>query len=199
VERGFDELRFGAHRTLNLRTGLPSAADATHRAEAWLRQHQVAQDRDGREVLVITGRGRGSIDGVPVIRDAALKLFATLRRTGVIADVREHTAGSFVVRLASLRSLVDAPHRRHHSIARPPRDPKALVGLDADLRVLLRRLAHAALDGLGVRAPSAAQVADEMVRQFSHLAAGIPDAAGRDRNAALHRGITRALEEYEHA
>jgi hypothetical protein len=188
-------VRFGPQRTLNLRTGLPSAADAMRRAENWLRQQQVAQDREGADVLVITGRGRGSIDGVPVIREAALDLFARLKRHGVITDVREHNAGSFVVRLASLRSLVDAPKRRHHHVIRPARDPESLRGLDVETRAQLRRLAHVALDHLGVREPTPTLVADEMVRQLSHLAEGLP--AGENRETALRRGLSHALEEYE--
>ena len=54
LRQAFDEVRFGADRTLNLRESLPSAAEATTRAEAWLRQQQVQQSG---EVLVITGRG----------------------------------------------------------------------------------------------------------------------------------------------
>lgn len=195
VERALDEVRFGPQRTLNLRNGLPSAADAVRRAEAWLRQQQVTRDRDSAEVLVITGRGRGSLDGIPVVREAVVRLFGALRRTGVISNVREHTAGSFVVRLASVRTMVEAPRRRHHAVGRPLRDPAALAALDARSRTLLRHLAHAALSALGAHHASGAVVADEMVRQFSHLAGGIPDGPGRE--AALHAAIAAAIEEYE--
>jgi hypothetical protein len=195
VERALDEVRFGPQRTLNLRNGLPSAADAVHRAEAWLRQQQVARDRDSVEVLVITGRGLGSLDGIPVVREACVRLFAALRRTGVVDDVREHTAGSFVVRLASVRTLVEAPRRRHHMVRRPERDPAALAALDAQSRTLLRDLAHAALAALGMRDPGGPAVADEMVRQFSHIAGGVANGPGRE--ADLHAAIAAAIEEYE--
>jgi hypothetical protein len=195
VERALDDVRFGPQRTLNLRNGLPSAADAVYRAEAWLRQQQVARARDSVEVLVITGRGRGSLDGIPVVREAVVRLFGTLRRTGVIEDVREHTAGSFVVRLASVRTLLEAPRRRHHMVRRPVRDPAALAALDVTSRRLLRNLAHASLAALGVRDPGGPSVADEMVRQFSHIAGGVADGPGRE--GALHAAIAAAIEEYE--
>ena len=41
LQRAFDEVRFGATRTLNLRESLPTGAEAARRLEAWLRQHQV--------------------------------------------------------------------------------------------------------------------------------------------------------------
>ncbi|MGH7709758.1 MAG: hypothetical protein ACREOG_00650, partial [Gemmatimonadaceae bacterium] len=56
--RAFDEAQFGEARTLNLRDGLPSGADAAARADAWLRLKQV---EGVREVLVITGRGANSV------------------------------------------------------------------------------------------------------------------------------------------
>ena len=55
IARVFDELRFGAARTLNLREGLPTVAQAEIRVESWLRLQQA---EGGGEVLVITGRTR---------------------------------------------------------------------------------------------------------------------------------------------
>jgi DNA-nicking Smr family endonuclease len=72
-----DELRFGKQRTLNLREGLPSAAEAVQRAEQWLREQQV---KGREEVLIITGRGVNSIGGIAVIRPAVERLLYSLRR-----------------------------------------------------------------------------------------------------------------------
>src|ERR687890_2298779 len=106
LQRAFDEARFGNDRTLNLRDRLPTAEQAAERTERWLRERQVL---GGGEVLLIPGRGNGSEGGVSVVRDAVLRRLASLRRRNVVADVREHTAGSFVVALAPLAALVDAP------------------------------------------------------------------------------------------
>ena len=103
IERAFDEGRFGAERTLNLREGLPTGARAAARAEAWLREKQVAR---AGEVLIVTGRGAGSEGGVPVVREAVQRVLAMLRRGNVVREWREHTAGSFVVVLALLYALV---------------------------------------------------------------------------------------------
>jgi len=190
----FDEARFGAARTLNLRDGLPSAADATERAERWLRGRQAEAAAD--EVLIITGRGNQSVDGVGVIRAAVARLFPLLRRRGVIREAREHSPGSFVVQLAPLRALVEAPRRSRRDATPPlPRDPAALAGLEPTTRAALRRLAAASLAALGIQAPTDDFVADEMVRQFTTLAATVPD--GPDREARLARVVMRALSEYE--
>src|SRR5438128_2788900 len=60
LRQAFDEARFGARRTLNLRESLPSADAAAKRAETWLRQQQV---ESAEEVLIITGRGNQSEGG----------------------------------------------------------------------------------------------------------------------------------------
>src|ERR1041385_4159950 len=97
LRQAFDEARFGAQRTLNLRESLPTPEAAAARTEAWLRQQQV--DR-ADEVLIITGRGNQSEGGVSIVRDAVERLLYALRRRGVIETHREHSPGSFVVRLA---------------------------------------------------------------------------------------------------
>jgi hypothetical protein len=191
IERGFDEVRFGPDRTLNLRAGLPTVAQAVHRAEVWLRERQVVQAGD---VLVITGRGAGSPGGIPAIRDAIERLFPALRRQGVITEVRQHTEGSFAVRLASLRTLVEAPRRRRHPTPRPVRDPEALRALQPSTRALLRRLATVSLEALGVRTPTEAFIGDEMLRQFDRIAPSVPH--GPVREAALRAALERAIEEY---
>ncbi len=192
--RAFDDARFGAARTLNLRDGLPTAAEAVERADRWLRGRQAEAAAD--EVLVITGRGNRSVDGVGVIRAAIARLFPVLRRRGVIREAREHSPGSFVVQLAPLRALVEAPRRSRRDIVPPvPQDPAVLAGLELPTRLALRRLAMASLSALGVHAPTEAFVADEMVRQFSSFAATVTD--GPDREARLARVVALALDEYE--
>ena len=42
VWKAFDEAEFGAKNSLNLRDSLPTAADATFRAESWLREQLVS-------------------------------------------------------------------------------------------------------------------------------------------------------------
>ncbi|HET6680244.1 MAG TPA: hypothetical protein VFG84_03535 [Gemmatimonadaceae bacterium] len=164
MQQAFDELRFGARRTLNLRTGLPSAADAAHRAEQWVRAQQAA---GAKEVLVITGRGRRSDDGIARIRDAVGVVLARLTRAAIVDSVQEHTAGSFAV---ALRPFGSMPARAPHDTdASPTVDPATLRGLGADSLVLLRRLAITSLDSLGVRSPDAALVNQEMENQFTAL------------------------------
>jgi hypothetical protein len=187
-----DEARFGVARILNLRQSLPTGAEAKARTEAWLRERQAA---GASEVLIITGRGRGSLDGVPIVRETVVRLFTALRRAGVIEAAREHGPGAFVVELASLQALVDAPRRRNRPGPKPLTDPGVLVGLEQETRTALRRLAVAALDALGVHQPSDSFVTDEMLRQFAHLSATIP--AGPSREAALRALVLQALAEFE--
>jgi len=187
-----DEARFGPGRTLNLRAVLPTPAQATARAEAWLRQKQV--ERAG-EVLVITGRGNRSIAGVSVVRQAVLGLLNALRRRGVIDAVREHTAGSFVVTLAPLSSLRSAPRRRNDPTHAQAADPRVLSGLSRDTRRLLRSVALSSLESLGVREPEAF-VEREMVAQFSHLGATIRD--GPMREERLRNALLVLLDELQH-
>lgn len=189
LDSAFDELRFGRERTLNLRLTLPTGDEAARRTEAWLRERQMAR---AGEVLVVTGRGAGSVGGVPVVREAVARLLAALGPRGVVAAWREHTAGSFVVQLAPVRRLYETPARRG-AAAPAPTDPAALAGLDAATRRDLRALAHHALDALGLHAHEEALVHDEMVSQFARLAAAAP--AGPGREAALQAAIARALAE----
>src|SRR4051812_28250190 len=139
VLKAFDEAEFGTKNILNLRESLPSAADARHRAEAWLRERQVAR---ASEVLLITGRGNQSPGGVSVVRGAIVALLPALKRRGVVGDWREHSPGSFVVKLASLVELLEAPRRmRDRGEPRSAREPRSLEGLDKSTLALLRRLA----------------------------------------------------------
>jgi hypothetical protein len=191
VHQAFDEARFGGERTLNLRERLPTAEQAAERAELWLRERQVL---GGGEVLLITGRGNASEAGVSVVREAVLRRVASLRRRNVVAEVREHTPGSFVVRLAPMSALLEAPKRRREAMPTLP-DPSVLQGLGAETRALLRALAVRVLDALGVHAPSRQFVSDEMVRQFGTLGAGVPDGPGRE--ARLEAAIRRAMDEMD--
>jgi Smr domain len=192
--KAFDEARFGAERTLNLRASLPTADEAARRAESWLRQQQIAQTGD---VLIITGRGKNSPDGVSRVREAVIRTLHALKRKGVVAKHEEHTAGSFVVTLAPMHELLEAPRRLRDSsraATSPLPSPPSLDALEPQTRDMLRDLASHALDHLGVqdRGPF---LEAEMVRQFSVLAAGIPKGVERER--WLREAIRRAMEAYD--
>lgn len=192
LRQAFDEVRFGAQRTLNLRESLPTPDDAATRAEAWLRQQQV--DR-AEEVLIITGRGNQSDGGVSVVRDAVIRLLHVLKRRGVISGHREHTPGSFVVTPAPLAALWESPRRnRGRGIAPPAKTPPSLDDLDDETRVMLRNLAERALEGLGLK-DTAAFLQGEMLRQFGAIAATVGDAPGRE--ARLRTAIRAALDQHE--
>jgi hypothetical protein len=193
--QAFDEARFGSERTLNLRASLPTPDEATRRADAWLRQQQIAQLGD---VLIITGRGKGSHEGVSVVREAVIRLLHSLKRKGVVASHEEHTAGSFVVTLAPMHELLESPRRQRDAHRRPapppPPTPPSLDALQPETREMLRDLAAHALDHLGVhdREPF---IEGEMLRQFSVLTAAIPKGVERDR--WLREAIRRAMEAYD--
>jgi len=189
IQRAFDEARFGPARTLNLRDSLPTGAEAVRRADVWLRAKQV--ERAG-EVLIITGRGSGSIGQVPVVREAVRKLLATLKRRNVVAGMSEHTPGSFVVQLASMRALFEAP-RRSRSAEPPPANPGTLAGLPEDTRARLRLLATYSLEALGV-ARSETLIEREMLRHFAFLSASLPSG---DPHTTLAGAIERAIREYD--
>ena len=180
LHRAFDQARFGPARTLDLRASFPTAARAVARAEPWLRERQMAKVG---EVLVITGRGRGSPGGVGVVREAVRNLLGLLKRRGVVAAVAEHTAGSFVVTLAPIRALFETARRsRGPSVRTAPADVAELGALAPATCADLRWLAERSLESLG--APRTDRfVRDEMLRQFSVLASAIapsePDREGR--------------------
>ena len=192
--KAFDDARFGPARTLNLRASLPTPDEAARRTDAWLRQQQIAQAGD---VLVITGRGKGSHEGVSVVREAIIRLLHSLKRNGVIAGHQEHTPGSFVVTLAPMHARLEAPRRQRDARPRGPTlvtDPPSLDALKPETRALLRDLAARALDHLGVhdRDPF---LEGEMLRQFGLLTKSIP--AGPDRERLLREAIRRAMAEYD--
>lgn len=192
LRQAFDEVRFGAQRTLNLRESLPTPEDAAARTEAWLRQRQVDRAED---VLIITGRGNQSEGGVSPVRDAVVRLLHVLKRRGVITGHHEHTPGSFVVTPAPLSALWESPRRnRGRGIAPAPATPPSLGDLDEDTRVMLRNLAERALEGLGLK-DTAPFLQGEMLRQFGAIAATIGDAPGREDR--LRAAIRAALDQNE--
>jgi hypothetical protein len=192
LRQAFDEVRFGAARTLNLRLSMPSGREAAERVERWLRQHQVQQSG---EVLVITGRGNGSEGGVAVVREASIRVFHELRRKGVIEGFEEHTAGSFVVTLATMRALLDAAPRRREQTPMPARaEPVTLAALGDQTKHLLRDLAERSLDGLGVR-ERGPFMESEMLRLFGSLAATVPP--GPDREQRLRAALRSAMSEFD--
>jgi hypothetical protein len=192
LQQAFDEVRFGAARTLNLRGTLPTGSEAAARLERWLRQHQVQQSG---EVLVITGRGNNSEGGVAVVRETSIRVFHELRRKGVIEAFAEHTAGSFVVTLAPMKALLEAAGRRREQTPPPkPAAPPTLDALTEETRQLLRVLAERSLDALGVR-DRGPFVEGEMLRLFGSLASTVP--AGPDRERRLCTAIRSAMSEYD--
>jgi hypothetical protein len=192
VWKALDEAHFGLRNILNLRESRPTAADASHRAEAWLRERQIGR---AGEVLIITGRGNQSPGGVSAVRSAVVSLLPSLRRRGVVSDWREHTPGSFVVKLASIAELLDAPRRKHDREApAAAANPMQLAALDATTLRLLRRLALRSLEMLGIR-DTDNFVEAEMLTKFNALAGGIP--AGIDGEIRLRDAIAAALEQLD--
>lgn len=192
LQHAFDEVRFGARRTLNLRATLPTADAAVTRAEAWLRQQQVER---ASEVLIITGRGNQSEGGVSVVREAVLRLLHMLKRRGVVAGHTEHTPGSFVVTPAPVSALWESPRRNAgRGVVVTPALPSSLEDLDQETRDLLRRLAERSLEGLGVK-DTAAFLEGEMLKQFGALAATVGNAPGRE--ARLLQAIRASLDQHE--
>ena len=192
LHHAFDEVRFGASRTLNLRTSLPTGSQAAQRVERWLREQQVQQSDD---VLIITGRGNNSDGGVSVVREASIRVFHEMRRKGVITGFAEHTPGSFVVTLAPMSAMLDASKRRREQSAPPaPASPPTLADLDEETRKLLRALAEHSLDALGMRERDTF-VEGEMLRLFGVLASTVSE--GPDRERRLRKAIVAAMSEYD--
>jgi hypothetical protein len=192
VWKALDEAEFGPKNILNLRESLPSAADARFRAEAWLRERQVSRVS---EVLLITGRGNQSPGGISAVRAAIVALLPALRRRGVVVEWREHTPGSFVVKLGSISSLLDAPKRkRDRALVAKPADPRSLSELESSTLSLLRRLASRSLESLGVKQPEKF-INAEMLSKFNSLAGGV--VPGVEGEARLREAIVTALEQLD--
>lgn len=193
LHRAFDEARFGSARTLDLRSSFPTAAEAVRRAELWLRERQMLK---AGELLVITGRGKGSPGGIGVVREAVSRLFRVLHRKGVIATVAEHTPGSFVVTLAPVRALFETVRRSRGPTPRVTAgSPKEFAALSPTTRAELRWLAQRSLDALG--APRSDRfVREEMVRQFSVLASAMAPEE-KDRDGRLRFLIAAASDAFD--
>jgi hypothetical protein len=192
LRHALDQLTYGAEDTLNLRAHLPTRAQAVQRTEAWLRERQAA---GATEVLVVTGRGQGSVDGVSVVRQGVIELLASLARRHVVAGYREHTAGSLVVELLPFAETVRQP-KPTAPAGPPPPDPRALAALAPATRVELRKLAVTQLQLLGVHSPTRRIVETEMLAQFGRLAASLPgELAGAAREAALQEAARDAVHD----
>jgi hypothetical protein len=111
----------------------------------------------------------------------------------VVAGVRDHTPGCFVVVLAPVAALRAAPRRKRDPTP-VVADPRALELLHADTRALLRRLATLSLAELGVRDPERF-MEREMLDQFSLFVLALPD--GADREARLRDALRSAIDEYD--
>ena len=160
--------------------------------EAWLRERQVARAGD---VLVITGRGNNSANGVSPVRQGVAKRLTALKRQGVVDSVGEHSPGSFVVTLAPISALFEAPKRGRHAVPVPRPDPHALEGLSRAALDELRALAMQVLDRLGAHTVAEPHVTDEMGRLFAQLSAGVPDGVNRDH--ALRSAVAAALDDLD--
>jgi hypothetical protein len=210
IQRAFDELRFGPSRTLNLRDSLPTPEQARARVEAWVRGKQVER---AEELLIVTGRGNNSAGGVSVVRQAVVALFPSLRRRNIITGWTEHTPGSFVVTLAPVKALFEVIGRRRErntgADAARATVPATLAALSPETLVLLRRLAVASLEFLGVH-DFERFVDQEMTTTFAALSATLsaalddegaaPETAtdtATDPEEALRRAIRHALDELE--
>jgi hypothetical protein len=194
LQQAFDEVRFGGTRTLNLRASLPTAAEAATRVDSWLRQHQMQQSG---EVLVITGRGNNSEDGISVVREASIRAFHDLKKKGVIEGFAEHTAGSFVVTLAPIKAMHAAAARRNAPAPLPPpAAPPTLSILSNATRDALRVLAERSLDSLGIhdRGPF---VETEMLRLFGELGAKMGEGPAAERERRLRAAIDAAMDAYD--
>jgi len=186
-----ERVLFGPLRTLNVRASRLTGQESAARVESWLRSKQV--ELTG-EVLVITGRGAGSLDGIPVVKEATQRVLDRLRRLGVITSYGEDTPGSFIATLAPLRSLLEAPARRKTPAPASSRRTPSILGIKPETRERLRYLATRAIEALGVKAASEAQLASEMARQFSVIARTAP--SGVDADKWIDGAITKALNEY---
>ncbi|MDB4886899.1 MAG: hypothetical protein JWN79_2337 [Gemmatimonadetes bacterium] len=194
LQQAFDEVRFGGTRTLNLRASLPTAAEAATRVDSWLRQHQMQQSG---EVLVVTGRGNNSEDGISVVREASIRAFHDLKKKGVIEGFAEHTAGSFVVTLAPIKAVHAAAARRNAPAPLPPpAAPPTLSILSNATRDALRVLAERSLDSLGIhdRGPF---VETEMLRLFGELGAKMGEGPAAERERRLRAAIDAAMDAYD--
>jgi hypothetical protein len=187
LSRAFDTVRFGERNILNLRESLPSSSDAAQRAEQWIRQKQV--EAVG-EVLVVTGRGKNSDNGISPVREAVARVIAALRRRNVVERYEEHTPGSFSIQLASIGAMVDAPRRNRDRNRKAPGEP--IPTLSKATRKLLRDLAERSLQNLGVKETHAFLEA-EMGRQLIAISTAIAPGPGREER--IRNALRAALDQ----
>jgi hypothetical protein len=122
----------------------------------------------------------------------------SLRRQGVILDVRVRAPGSFVVRAAPMRALLEAPTRRDRRVrSSQPVPEQTASAVSPATRGLLRHLALRVIDSLGIRDPGAETIEAEMARQLSVLRRGTT--SGQPADPVLRRAVERAIREYEDA
>jgi hypothetical protein len=108
---------------------------------------------------------------------------------------REHSPGSFVVKLGSISSLLEAPRRkRDRTPIAPAINPESIKDLDRATLELLRRLAIRTLESLGIREPEKF-VEAEMLAKFHSLAGGI--SPGEQGEARLREAIKAALDQLD--
>jgi hypothetical protein len=191
VLRALDEAEFGSGRTLNLRESLPTAEQARTRAESWLRERQMTL---GGNVLIITGRGNNSPDGVSAVRTTISSLLQILQRKKVVKSWRQHSPGSFVATLAPVSELFDAPPRKKDGLDRAAfLSPAALAGLSNDTLALLRTLATRSLQALGVNDTGAFLTA-EMEAKFAAISAAL---GAKLDEEGFRKAVERALDEID--
>ena len=132
-----------------------------------------------------------------VVRVAVRKALTQLKRKRVIAEVHEHTPGSYVVTLERTAALFEAGKRTRDAEPAPRPRSTEVEGLSLQTVTMLRALAARALDALG--APRSERfMDDEFRRQFSVLSAAIP-ADAPEREQRLREMVAAALEAYDDA
>ena len=123
--------------------------------------------------------------------------YSDARLQRVIAEVHEHTPGSYVVTLERTAALFEAGKRTRDAAPSPRPRSTEVQGLSLQTVTMLRALAARALDALG--APRSERfMDDEFRRQFSVLSAAIP-ADAPEREQRLREMVAAALEAYDDA
>jgi hypothetical protein len=138
----------------------------------------------------VTGRGNNSPNGISPVRDAVVRVIASLRRRNIVDRYEEHTAGSFSIHLASIGAMIDAPHRRRER--EKPALTAPLPDLSAANRRMLRDLAERSLEGLGIK-DTHAFLELEMQRQLRAIVAALGDAPDRDER--IRKALRTALDQ----
>jgi len=110
----------------------------------------------------------------------------------------EHNAGSVVVTLAPVSTLLGTPKRNRveesNDQQQPAPLPPSLAGLHPKTVSLLRQVAVRTIESLGV-SNTELFVKDEMQKTFAMLSKTLPATA--DREATLRRALRSALDDLE--